>query len=559
MLEEIKLKSLNALVEGLSQEELIWLNGYMAGLVKGSQSEVKGIPSVAEKITILFGTETGNSKKLATAFAAKSRKIGLTAKLSSMDQYKLSDLEKEEILLVIISTHGDGEPPAAAKKFYDHLHSNQLNLSKLKYSVLALGDTAYPLFCKAGEDVDAKLSGFGAVSLQALQKCDVDYEQSANEWFDLIVEKLSLKRSAETKLPIVSTSRQRKVYEGKISSKVNLNGNGSLKETFHIEIEADELQYEPGDSIGINPENPVATVRSIINLTGVNGLETILFKDQEISIEESLKGKLDIFFLAERVVKKYAAIVNQEIPSIRMDLLDLIKIYPPKNAVQFKEILAVLEPIAPRLYSISSSLTAHTGEVHITVARNCFQLDQELRHGLCSNYLSQFEEGASLKFYVHRNLQFKLPSADKDIIMIGPGTGVAPFRAFIEDRANTGATGKSWLFFGDQHFTTDFLYQTEWQGYLASGVLTKMNVAFSRDQQEKIYVQHKMLYHALELYNWLMDGAYIFVCGAKNPMSVDVEMALLKILESEGSLSAEEAQNFLNQLSAEGRYVKDVY
>lgn len=558
MLEEIKLKSLNALVEGLSQEELIWLNGYMAGLVKSSQSEVKSISSIAEKITILFGTETGNSKKLATAFAAKSRKIGLTAKLSSMDQYKQSDLEKEEILLVIISTHGDGEPPAAAKKFYDHLQSNQLNLSKLKYSVLALGDTAYPLFCKAGEDMDAKLSSFGAVSLHVLQKCDVDYELLANEWFDLIVEKLSLKRSAEIKLPIVSTGRLRKVYDGKISSKVNLNGNGSLKETFHIEIEADELQYEPGDSIGIVPENPAVKVKSIIKHTGVIATDTILIKDEEFSIEDALTKNLNIFFLAERVVKKYASIVNQEIPSIRMDLLDLIKIYPPKNAVQFKEILAVLEPIAPRLYSISSSLTAHTREVHITVARNCFQLDQELRHGLCSNYLSQFEEGASLKFYVHRNLQFKLPSADKDIIMIGPGTGVAPFRAFIEDRANTGI-GKSWLFFGDQHFATDFLYQTEWQGYLASGVLTKMNVAFSRDQQEKIYVQHKMLYHAVELYNWVMDGAYVFVCGAKNPMSVDVEMALLKILESVGSLSAEEAQNLLNQLSAEGRYVKDVY
>ena len=558
MLEEIKLKSLNALVEGLSQEELIWLNGYMAGLVKVSQSETKGIPVVG-KITILFGTETGNSKKLATAFAAKSRKIGLTAKLSSMDQYKLSDLEKEEILLIIISTHGDGEPPAAAKKFYDHLQSNQLNLSKLKYSVLALGDTAYPLFCKAGEDVDAKLGSFGALSLQGLQKCDVDYEQLANEWFDLIVVKLSAKRSTEVKLPTVSTSRQKKLYEGKIISKLNLNGKGSLKETFHIEIEANELQYEPGDSIGITPENPVATVKSIINLTGVNGSETILFIDQEILIEESLKKKLNIFFLAERIVKKYAAIVNQEIPAIRMDLLDLIKIYSPKNAEQFKEILLVLEPIAPRLYSISSSLMAHSGEVHITVARNCFQLDQELRHGLCSNYLSEFEEGARINFYVHNNLQFKLPPADRDIIMIGPGTGVAPFRAFIEDRANTGAIGKSWLFFGDQHFTSDFLYQTEWQGYLASGILTKMNVAFSRDQQEKIYVQHKMLDHAAELYNWLMDGAYIFVCGAKSPMSVDVENAILKILQLEGSLSGEESQNFLNQLNADGRYVKDVY
>ena len=558
MLEEIKLKSLHHLVEDLTKEELIWLNGYVAGLVKsslGSRQE----KSVSGKITIAFGTETGNSKKLATEFATKARKRGLTVKLSSLDQYRLTDLNKEENFITVISTQGEGEPPASAKKFYDYIHSEELTLGKLQYSVLALGDTAYPLFCKAGEDVDFKLHSFGAKRIATIQKCDTDYEETAHRWFDQVVEVLGTgKASTVERLPILK-STQKKNFTGTILSKVNLNGKGSSKETFHIELEAADLVYEPGDSVGIVPENPLATVQAVVSLTGIDGSKRISFKEQEWTVSDLLTKKLNIFYLPERIVSKYSSIVQQEIPATRIDLLNLIKIYPPKNEDQFVEILQSLESITPRLYSISSSLSAHSGEVHITVARNCFQLDNELRHGLCSDYLADFPENAEVKFYIHKNLQFRLPAPDRDIIMIGPGTGIAPFRAFIEERANSGATGKNWLFFGDQHFSTDFLYQTELQDYFKTEVLTKVNVAFSRDQKEKIYVQHKMLEQAAELHRWLESGAYLYLCGAKEPMSTDVEKAVLKIIRSEGNKTEEQAQDFLNQLNQEGRYLKDVY
>jgi sulfite reductase (NADPH) flavoprotein alpha-component len=259
------------------------------------------------------------------------------------------------------------------------------------------------------------------------------------------------------------------------------------------------------------------------------------------------------------VVKKYAAIVRQDIPETRIGLLDLLKIYPVKDAAQFLEVVSILEPIAPRLYSISSSPEAHGGEIHITVTKDSFVVNGETKHGLCSDALSQLSTDHSLDFYVHRNSQFKLPAEDQSVIMIGPGTGIAPFRSFLAERDATGASGKNWLFFGDQHFTTDFLYQTEIQNWIQTGVLTRMNTAFSRDQKEKVYVQHKMHRHAEELYNWLEEGAYVYICGAKEPMSVDVENALLSIIQQQGKKNAAQAESYLNELIETGRFVKDVY
>ena len=557
MLEEPKLKTLNHLVEGLSREELVWLNGYVSGLVKGAPA--KEDKKTLGKITIAFGTETGNSKKLATEFASKARKRGLSVKLSALDQYRLTDLLKEENFFTVISTHGEGEPPASAKKFFDHIHEHELSLDKLQYSVLALGDTAYPLFCKAGEDVDVKLHSFGAKRISPIQKCDTNYEEEANEWFDRVMEAISIGHVSKVEKQVVSKTTHKRNFTGTILSTVNLNGKGSSKETFHLEIAAEDVVYEPGDSIGIVPENPSAMVQALINLTGIEGARKISFRDEEWIVSDLLTKRLHIFYLPERVVSKYASIVQQQIPITRMDLINLIKIYPPRNVEQFEEILQSLETITPRLYSISSSRLAHTDEVHITVVRNCFQLDNELRHGLCSDYLADLPENSTVEFYVHRNLQFRLPAQDKDIIMIGPGTGIAPFRAFIEERANTSVTGKSWLFFGDQHFTTDFLYQTELQDYFSTGVLSKINVAFSRDQKEKVYVQHKMVEHAAELLQWIASGAYLYVCGAKNPMSGDVEKTLLEIIQSTGNKTREQALDFLNQMTEEGKYLKDVY
>ena len=560
MLTETKLNDLQQLVHSLTKEEIIWINGYLSGLVSTDSSIPETANPTVGKVTIAFGTETGNAKKLAGDFASRAKKAGISVKLASLDQYRLTDLQKEEYFLAVISTHGEGEPPAAAKKFYQYIHENPLQLNKLNYSVLALGDTSYPLFCKTGEDVDTKLHSHGARRVAPLQRCDTDFESDANEWFESVLKTLSVGAPAKSSpsLSPVKTSGK-KTYTGTILSKVNLNGRGSSKETYHIEIAANDLVYQPGDSIGIVPENPEEIVQAVLRLMNADGNKKFLFKGEESTVVDLLKKRLNIVYLPERVVTKYASIVQQEIPSTRIDLFNLLKIYPVKDVTQFDEVLGILEPITPRLYSISSSLAAHSGEVHITVARDRFTLNKEVHHGLCSDYLSQLYENSSFVFYIHKNSQFRLPAGDKDIIMIGPGTGVAPFRAFIEERDATGAGGRNWLFFGEQHFTSDFLYQTEMQNHVNTGVLTKVNTAFSRDQQEKVYVQHKMREQAEELYEWLNSGAFLFVCGSKNPMCADVENTLLEIVQKYGDKTIEQAQAFLDVLVEEGRYAKDVY
>jgi sulfite reductase (NADPH) flavoprotein alpha-component len=564
MLVENRLKTLQDFINSSTRDELVWVNGYLNGIL--SQQELKVIPNAAKntvsKITIAYGTETGNSKRLATAFAAKAKKNGVNVKVQSLDQYRLNDLTKEEYFLAIISTHGDGEPPVAARKFYDHVHQNGFKLSKLKYSVLALGDTSYPLFCKAGEDVDEQLTKLGGNRIAPLQKCDIDYETEADEWFEHIF--VSLNQSTQRSptisvLPPVKKSSGKKIYTGKILSHINLNDTGSSKQTFHIEIESEEASYFPGDSIGIIPENKKGLVEKVIAIGNIDREKNIDYKNELIPVYELLHKKLNILHLPERVVKKYAEIVEQDIPETKIDLIDLLKIYPVKDESQFIEILKILEPAAPRLYSISSSPEAHPGEIHITVAKNCFTINDERKHGLASEFLSLLNENDELKFYIHPNNRFRLPAEDKNIIMIGPGTGIAPFRSFIAERDATGASGKNWLFFGEQHFITDFLYQAELQSWLETGVLSKIDTAFSRDQYEKIYVQHKILKQGAKFFEWLEKGGYIYVCGSKDPMSIDVENTLLQIIEQHGERSKEEALQYLDKLKEDERYVTDVY
>ena len=564
MLVEQKLNTLNDLINTSTNDELIWINGYLNGILsKKIIPEIKPVAKNATaKITIVYGTETGNSKRLATDFAAKAKKSGINAKIQSLDQYRLTDLSKEEYLLTIMSTHGDGEPPAAAKKFYDHVHQNGCNLSRLKYGVLALGDSAYPLFCKAGEDVDGQLNKLGANRIAPLQKCDVDYDVEAEEWFSKIISALNETPQSAPSLsaqPVTKKTSSKKIYTGKVLSHVNLNDAGSSKQTFHIEIESENVQYSPGDSIGIIPENKNEVVEKILTITGIDPETNIDYKDELISVNDLLHKKLNILNLPERVVKKYAAIIQQEIPSTKIDLADLLKIYSVKDPDQFIEVIKILEPIAPRLYSISSSQEAHPGEVHITVAKNCFKVNDELKYGLASEFLSLLNEENELQFYIHPNNQFRLPDEDKNIIMIGPGTGIAPFRSFLWERDSTGASGKNWLFFGEQHFLSDFLYQTEIQNFVETNLLTKIDTAFSRDQPEKIYVQHKMWKHGAEFFEWLQSGSYIYLCGAKEPMSVDVERTILKIIEHFGERSADEAQQYFDNIKEEGRYLIDVY
>jgi sulfite reductase (NADPH) flavoprotein alpha-component len=548
MLVQTKMKTFLELVGNSTKEELIWMNGYLSGIMSSQEQPVAATPSkpAVGKITIAYGTETGHSKKLAADFAAKAKQQGINAKLVSLDQYKPTDLSKEEFFFTILSTHGDGDPPAAAKKFYEHIHQNGFKLEKLKYGVLALGDTAYPLFCKAGEDVDVQLNKLGGERIVSLQKCDTDYEADAHGWFNQVLQRLTNSESKAPAQVVTKKTSAKAKHTGKLLANINLNDRGSGKQTNHIEISAEGVAYLPGDSLGLVPENPLHIVERVLEFAGE-------------AHREALTKKLNIVHLPERVVQKYASLVQQDIPSTRMGLHDLLKIYPFGGAVKFEDIIKILEPITPRLYSISSSPEAHEGEIHLTVARDTFSVNDELRFGLCSDHLCNLPVDSNIEFYIHRNDQFRLPEDDKDVIMIGPGTGVAPFRSFLAHRDATGASGRNWLFFGDRRFTTDFLYQTEMQSWLETGLLKKLNVAFSRDQKEKVYVQHKMLQHGAELFDWLNSGAYLYVCGAKSPMSIDVESALLSIIRQHGNRSLTQAEEFLDLLKAEGRYLKDVY
>jgi len=577
MLTGHKLKALQELIAASSKEEIAWINGYLTGLVGNGHSNGNGhaaasangngqsVTTTVKKVTLAFGTETGNAKKLATNLAAVAKKKGINARLIGLDQYKITDLPKEDYFFVVISTQGEGEPPLPAKKFYDYIHENQLSLPELKYSVLALGDTSYPLYCKTGEDVDARFNGFGAKRVVELQRCDVDYEADAQQWFEKVLQYLDTATSlaptiVPTAAPIEKKAAGKKYYKGLVNTNINLNDRGSNKQTFHIEISSDEkVEYEPGDALAIIPENKKWVVEKILQLTGIDRELEIQTAKKTASVEQLLTKHLNICYLLSSAVKKYASITQQEIPDTRMDLVDLLRIYPVKNAEQFADVVKMLPAIAPRLYSISSSPNAHDGEVHLTVGKHSFQAKNEERFGLCSEFLGELPVGTAITFYIHKNRSFKLPAADKDIIMIGPGTGVAPFRSFLAERDSTGASGKNWFFFGEQHFTTDFLYQTELQNFVATGVLTNIDLAFSRDQADKIYVQHRMLQKAKELYSWIDNGAYIYISGTKDPMSKDVENALLLIIEEQGNKSKEDAVKYLEKMKDENRYEKDVY
>ncbi len=571
MLAELKLNTFRELVKNASRDELIWMNGYLSAVVAGFSKEeiaaeisaVASSPALAN-CTVVYGTETGNSKKVATDFSTRLKKQGVSVKLKSLDQYRINDLSKEQCLLVVISTQGDGEPPAGAKKFYDYILQNNLQLGDLKYSVLALGDSAYPLFCKAGEDVDIRLSALGAERIVPLKKCDTDYEADATQWFDEVLNTSSGKSSSAsvaTATKVKPAKSGKKIYDGTIITSVNLNDKESGKETFHIEIASDEeVEYEPGDSIGIIAFNKPASVGKIIELLDASADQQFTFRDQSIALEVLLTTKINIQYLPERVVQNYAKLVKKEIPSIRMDLADLLRIYPSDKSIDVQQFVSIMEPIAPRLYSVSSSPAAHGGnEVHITVSRSKFNVDGHQRFGLCSDFLSTLNENDNIKFYVQKNNAFRLPEESKDVIMIGPGTGIAPFRSFLLERDAKGDSGRNWLFFGDQHFVSDFLYQTDLQSLFETGVLTKLNTAFSRDQDHKVYVQHRMKEKADELYDWIQSGANIYVCGAKEPMSVDVENTLIGIIADKANITVEAATEYVHQLHESGQYHKDVY
>lgn len=582
---EEQVKLLNELLPQLTLEQKIWLNGYLSAPQATQEGVVETIPAAApitKTMTILYGSQTGNSQGLAEKYASLLKAQNVDVTVSSLGKFKASNLKKITNLLLIVSTHGEGDPPDQAIQFYEFLHSKRApKLEHLQYSVLALGDSSYEFFCKTGKDFDEQFAKLGATRIVPRTDCDVDYDDAAAQWFSAVQQEF-LKQA--TTISVTSTQSDEKQgattysrknpFYAEVLENINLNGRGSNKETRHLElsIEGANFQFEPGDSIGIQPENSEPLVDALLGVLQFDPATEVTVFDETVSLKNALQKKLEITVLSKPVLEKIKAYTeHHEFSSLLeepnawkdyakgRDLLDVVEDFAPFtwSAQQFVDIL---RKIPSRLYSIASSQLANHDEVHLTISKVSYETNGRQRLGVCSGSVAELQIGATLPIYVHKNPNFRLPEQkETPIIMIGAGTGIAPYRAFLEEREELGVEGKAWLIFGDQHFVTDFLYQTDWQRWLASGTLSQMHIAFSRDTDKKIYVQHKLEENAANFYEWLEQGAVIYVCGDEKSMAADVDATIHRIIEQQGQKTSEQAKAIVQELKQQKRYQRDVY
>ena len=583
---EKQVKLLNELLPILTVEQKIWLNGYLSApqaTIDGIVEEVlPAIAPITKTVTVLYGSQTGNSQGIAEKYAAALKQKDVEVTITSVAKFKPNNLKKTTNLLLIVSTHGEGEPPDQAIQFYDFLHSKRApKLEHLHYSVLALGDSSYEFFCKTGRDFDEQFEKLGATRIAPRVDCDLDYDEPAAQWFSSVQQELLQNKNSETASEQTAVVQGESAYSRKnpfhaeVLENINLNGRGSNKETYHVElaIEGANFNFEPGDSIGIHPENEEALVEALLTALQFDGQEKVTVFDETYSLKEALQKKLEITVLSKPLLQKVSAYtVHKDFAKLLeddsarkeyvygRDLLDVVEEFAPFtwDAQQFA---CSLRKIPARLYSIASSQKANSDEVHLTIGKVSYETNGRVRQGVCSGSVAErIQVGDTLPIYVHSNPNFRLPEQeDTPIIMIGAGTGIAPFRAFLEEREELGVNGKSWLFFGDQHFVTDFLYQTDCHRWLASGTLTQMDVAFSRDTDKKVYVQHRIEENAAAIYEWIEQGAVIYVCGDEKTMAADVDQTIHHIIEKQGQKTAEEAKALVNELKQQKRYQRDVY
>ncbi|MEC2074058.1 assimilatory sulfite reductase (NADPH) flavoprotein subunit [Alkalihalophilus marmarensis] len=589
---------LNQLLPTLTESQKIWLTGYLAASQSAAATAAPEAPAaqpstesapqpVSKEVTILFGSQTGNSQGLAKQAGKTLEEKGFQVNVASMNDFKPNQLKKIQNLLIVVSTHGEGEPPDSALTFHEFLHGRRApKLDDLRFSVLALGDSSYEFFCQTGKEFDQRLEELGGTRIHPRVDCDLDYDDPAAEWLDGVISGLSEAQganSAPTQAAAAPASGEsaysrKNPFKAEVLENLNLNGRGSNKETRHLELslEGSGLTYAPGDSLGIYPENDPVLVGLLIKEMNWDPEEIVTVNKQGDvrPLKEALTSHFEITVLTKPLLEQAAKLsANQDLTELLStgneklkefiegrDLLDLVQTYGPWSG-SAQDFISILRKMPARLYSIASSLSANPDEVHLTIGAVRYQTHGRDRSGVCSILCSErLEPGDTLPIYIQHNENFKLPeNPETPIIMVGPGTGIAPFRSFIQEREEAGADGKSWLFFGDQHFVTDFLYQTEWQQWLKDGVLTKMDVAFSRDTEEKVYVQHRMLEASKELYEWLEQGAVVYICGDEKHMAHDVHMTLIDIIEKEGQMSREKAEQYLADMQQQKRYQRDVY
>ncbi len=584
---------LNRLLPTFTESQKLWLSGYLAGAASAPLASVLGVPSqqgtsegiTSKEVTILYGSQTGNARGLAKKASNTLEGKGFQVTVSAMSDFKPNNIKKVKNLLIIVSTHGEGDPPDNALTFHEFLHGKRApKLEELNFSVLSLGDSSYEFFCQTGKQFDARLEELGGQRLYPRFDCDLDYDEPAAEWLAGVLSSLGEAKAGISEISQVaitqtveSTYSRTNPFKAEVLENLNLNGRGSNKETRHLELslEGSGLSYKPGDSLGIYPENDPELVDLLLKELKYNPDESVTINKQgEVrSLRDALTTYYEITTLTKPLLEKAAKLTaNNDLQELLTDgekvksyleghdLLDVVREFGPVNSSS-QDFVSILRKMPARLYSIASSVTANPDEVHLTIGAVRYHANGRERKGVCSVFTAdRLQPGDRVPIYIQNNENFELPAnPETPIIMVGPGTGVAPFRSFMQEREEIGAEGKSWMFFGDQHFVTDFLYQTEWQKWLKDGVLTRMDVAFSRDTAEKVYVQHRMLEQSKELYEWLQAGAHVYICGDEKHMAQDVHQTLIEIIEKEGSLSREEAEAYLADMQQQKRYQRDVY
>ncbi len=580
-----------ALTGSVTPEQARWLSGYFAGLEAGIARQAGGglVPgaapaSAARTLTVLHGGETGNSAGVARAFVASAGERGLAPKLVDLKDYKPRGLKTEQDVVLVVATHGEGDPPQPAMDFFEFVEGPKAaKLPDLRFAVLALGDSSYEHYCAAGKRLDRRFEELGATRIAPRVDCDVDYDEPAAAWSADVLGLLAAETgptvatSATQPLFPTSTSHdKRNPFEARVIENLSIVGRGSSKDIRHIELDIAEsgLSYQPGDGLGIVTRNGPAPVEALLAATGLSPDAPLTVKGERVPFAEALERHFEICTTVPRFLDHWAGLSGaDELAEVRGEdrqaeraawlrghhIVDIVRNFPVEG-LDAETFVAGLRPLQPRVYSLSSSLAAMPDEAHITLSPVRYELHGDPRHGVASAHLAdRTEVGHKLPIYIQPNDQFRLPADDVPIIMVGPGTGVAPFRAFLQEREVRGAPGRNWLFFGERNFRTDFLYQVEWQQWLKDSLLTRMDVAFSRDGSEKVYVQHRMIERAAEIFGWLEEGAHFYVCGDAEQMAPDVHEALIAIAGSAGGMNRDAAETYVRELQRSHRYHRDVY
>ncbi|HDU4267598.1 TPA: NADPH-dependent assimilatory sulfite reductase flavoprotein subunit [Klebsiella variicola] len=583
-----QLARLQAATTDFTPTQLAWVSGYFWGVLNQQSGAALAVPAQAAEvpsITLISASQTGNARRVAEALRDDLLAAKLNVKLVNAGDYKFKQIAAEKLLVVVTSTQGEGEPPEEAVALHKFLFSKKApKLDGTAFAVFGLGDTSYEFFCQSGKDFDSKLAELGAERLLDRVDADVEYQTAAAEWRARVVEVLKARAPVSAPAQLATSGAVNDIHtspytkEAPLSATLSVNqkitGRDSEKDVRHIEIDLGDsgLRYQPGDALGVWYQNDPQLVKELVELLWLKGDEPVTVDGKTLPLAEALEWHFELTVNTATIVENYATLTRSEslLPLVgdkaqlqqyaaATPIVDMVRFSPAQ--LDAEALIGLLRPLTPRLYSIASSQAEVESEVHVTVGVVRYEIEGRARAGGASSFLAdRVEEDGEVRVFIEHNDNFRLPAnPETPVIMIGPGTGIAPFRAFMQQRAADGAQGKNWLFFGNPHFTEDFLYQVEWQSYVKEGLLTRIDLAWSRDQQQKVYVQDKLREQGAELWRWINDGAHIYVCGDANRMAKDVEHTLLEVIAEYGAMDAEAADEFLSELRVERRYQRDVY